>query len=123
MGPSGETFGQEAQPLADETRALPGPPSAHGARPRRRRHIREPAQESRSHRHGWRQGPAARLFSDALIVGPPGLDPLLDRLAVGDVLCQHLAREVGQLGVAGEAQRDQLPRREVVDVRLQILGQ
>ena len=122
MGPSGETFGQEAQPLADETHALPGPPSAHGARPRRRC-IREPSQESRPHRHGWRQGPAARLFSDALIVGPPGLDPFLDRLAVGDVLCQHLTREVGQLGVAGETQRDQLTRCEVVDVRLQILGQ
>ena len=32
MGPSGETFGQEAQPRADETRSPPRPPPAHGAR-------------------------------------------------------------------------------------------
>ena len=58
-GPASETGLDTRQPsgLADETRAPPGPPSAHGARPRRRRHIREPAPESRPHRHGWRQGP------------------------------------------------------------------
>ena len=58
-GAAGETGLDTRQPsgLADETRAPPGPPSAHGARPRRRRHIREPAPESRPHRHGWRQWP------------------------------------------------------------------
>ena len=58
-GPAGETGLNTRQPsgLADETRAPPGPPSAHGARPRRRSHIREPAPESRPHRHGWRQWP------------------------------------------------------------------
>ena len=39
MGPSGETFGQEAQPRADETRSPPRPPPAHGARSRRRGHT------------------------------------------------------------------------------------
>ena len=58
-GPAGETGLDTRQPagLADETRAPPSPPSAHGARPRRRSHIREPAPESRPHRHGGRQWP------------------------------------------------------------------
>ena len=39
VGPSGETFGQKAQPRADETRSPPRPPPAHGARSRRRSHT------------------------------------------------------------------------------------
>ena len=48
--------GGPSQP-APPSRAPPGPPSAHGARPRRRSHSRAPAPESRPHRHEWRQGP------------------------------------------------------------------
>ena len=47
-GPAGETGLDTRQPagLADETRAPPGPPAAHGARPRRRSHIRGDDTES-----------------------------------------------------------------------------
>ena len=46
--------------------APPGPPAAHGARPRRRSHIREPAPESRPHRHGGRQWPEPLAAHDRL---------------------------------------------------------
>ena len=58
MGPSGETFGQEAQPRAGKTRSPPRPPPAHGARSRRRGHTpATPPHKAAPHRHGGRQWP------------------------------------------------------------------
>ena len=49
------------------------------------------------------------------------LDPRLDVLARGELAVEHLAYQLGQLRIAGKAERDQLPMRQLVDAGLQIV--
>ena len=67
--PAGETGLDTLQPsgLADETRAPPGPPSAHGARPRRRSHSANLPQKAA---HTATGGASGRNRSRSPMMGP-----------------------------------------------------
>lgn len=59
----------------------------------------------------------------AEVIGPPGLNHLLDGFAAANVVGEYFAREGGKFRVAGEAHGDQLAAGEFFDARLQIGGQ
>src|ERR1041384_8376635 len=57
------------------------------------------------------------------VVRLPVPDPLFDRFLCREISSQDVANELGQFGVAGESQRDELLPCELVRPTPQILGQ